>query len=150
MNRRTLLVALAAAAWAAAAAAQPKPELADELKRFQGRWYYNRVQEGGAELELKGETFLTVTGDKLVIERDGTELVSGTIRLEPLAKPRAIDLKLGAGESVGKVRKGIYNFDGATLQLCLGAPGGDRPTGFQTARGDGWTFVTLKRAEQKK
>jgi hypothetical protein len=48
------------------------------------------------------------------------------------------------------VRKGIYNFDGATLQLCLGAPGGERPTGFQTSRGDGWTFVTLKRAEQKK
>jgi uncharacterized protein (TIGR03067 family) len=121
-----------------------------DLERFQGRWYYNRVQEGGAELELKDETYLSITGNKLSIEKGGAVIATGTISLEPAAKPRAFDLKLGSGEASGKVRKGIYNFDGATLQVCLGPPGGERPTGFQTSRGDGWSSITLKRGEQKK
>jgi uncharacterized protein (TIGR03067 family) len=152
MSRRIPFLALAAAVvWAAGTSAEPpRPDPKSDLGKIQGRWFYNRVQENGAELTLKGETLVTISGDKLSVERDGAALMSGTISLEPAAKPKAIDLKLSAGESSGKVRKGIYNYDGMTLTIVLGAPGGDRPTVFQTKPGDGWTGITLKVAEPKK
>ena len=152
MSRITLLATLAGLiAWSANAGAQPPPpDPKSDLGRMQGKWYYNRVQEDGAELELKGQTILTVSGDKLKIERAGGVVLAGTITLEPKAKPRALDLKLTSGEASGKVIKGIYNYDGMTLQIVLGKPDGDRPIGFQTVRGDGNTAVTLKQAEPKK
>jgi len=152
MSRIVLLGTLAGViAWAANTGAQPPPpDPKSDLGRMQGRWYYNRVQEDGAELELKGQTLVTVSGDKLTIERDGGVVLAGTVSLEPKAKPRALDLKLTSGEASGKVRKGIYNYDGMTLQIVLGKPDGDRPTGFQTVRGDGNTGITLKQAEPKK
>lgn len=152
MTRRILLFALAAAVvWAAGTSAEPTPpDPKSDLGKIQGRWFYNRVQEGGAELTLKGQTVVTITGSKLTVEREGETLMAGTITLEPQAKPKAIDLKLGAGASSGQVRKGIYNYDGMTLTVVLGAPGEDRPTVFQTKPGDGWTFITLKQAAPKK
>ncbi|HKB06487.1 MAG TPA: TIGR03067 domain-containing protein [Gemmataceae bacterium] len=152
MSRIILLGTLAGAiAWAANSGAQPPPpEPKSDLGKMQGRWYYNRVQQDGGELELKGETVVTVSGEKLSIDRDGVAVLAGTVTLEPKAKPKALDLKLTAGESSGKVIKGIYNYDGMTLQIVLGKAGGERPTAFQTVRGDGNTAVTLKQAEPKK
>jgi uncharacterized protein (TIGR03067 family) len=152
MSRTILLATLAGLiAWAANSAAEPPPpDPKSDLGKIQGRWYYNRVQQNGGELELKGQTVVTISGDKLSIARDGGLVLSGTVALEPKAKPKAIDLKLTAGESSGKVEKGIYNYDGMTLEICLGPPGGDRPTGFQTVRGDGNIAITLKQAEPKK
>jgi len=152
MSRTILLATLAGLiAWAANFAAEPPPpDPKSDLGKIQGRWFYNRVQQNGGELELKGQTVVTIKGDQLKIERDGAAILSGTISLEPKAKPKAIDLKLTAGESSGKVEKGIYNYDGMTLEICLGPPGGDRPTSFQTVRGDGNIGITLKQAEPKK
>lgn len=152
MTRTILLAALTGLiAWAANTAAEPPPpEPKSDLGKIQGRWYYNRVQENGGEVELKGQSLVTITGDKLSIERDGAVVLAGTVTLEPKSKPKSIDLKLTSGDSSGKVRKGIYNYDGMTLEIVLGPPGGDRPTGFQTVRGDGNTGITLKQAEPKK
>ena len=148
MTRRIPLFALAAAVlWAAAAPAEPPPpDPKTDLGKIQGRWFYNRVQEGGAELQLKDQTVVTISRDKLTVEREGETLMAGTVSLEPQAKPKALDLKLGASQ----VRKGIYNYDGMTLTIVLGAPGGDRPTVFRTKAGDGWTMITLKQAAPKK
>ena len=152
MTRRILLFALAAAIlWAAGTSAEPPPpDPKSDLGKIQGRWFYNRVQEGGAELKLEGETLVTIKGDKLTVEREGETLMAGTITLEPQARPKAMDLKLGAGASSGQVRRGIYNYDGMTLTVVLGSPGGDRPTVFQTKPGDGAIFITLKQAAPKK
>src|SRR5262249_35156758 len=45
----------------------------------------------------------------------------------------------------GKRLKGIYEFDGDKLRLCIAAPGVDRPTAFAKKPGDRLTIVTYER-----
>ncbi|MBI1787478.1 MAG: TIGR03067 domain-containing protein [Acidobacteria bacterium] len=60
--------------------------------------------------------------------------------------PRAIDYYNTQGGNAGKTQYGIYELIGKTLQLCLAAPGQERPEDFTSAPGSArtltvWTLV---------
>jgi uncharacterized protein (TIGR03067 family) len=83
--------------------------------------------------------------------RDGKSLYAGTVRVDPRAKPAAIDFTHKQGVLSGKAWKGIYVLDGDTLTICDNAQNPDkgRPTAFEAKSGSGNVLITFKRAKPR-
>jgi uncharacterized protein (TIGR03067 family) len=64
-------------------------------------------------------------------------------KLDPAAKPKAIDFVPASGTEKGKTYLGIYELDGDSLKICYRGPGEERPTVFATK--DGAMLYVLKR-----
>jgi len=104
---------------------------------------------GGGGILLVGHQ-LSFTGNRFRIQsKGGTLLWEGTYRVEPGAKPAAIDFAHTGGELKGKMWKGIYTLQGDTLTICDNAPNIDkpRPAGFEAKAGSGYVVLTFKRAK---
>jgi uncharacterized protein (TIGR03067 family) len=116
---------------------------------LQGNWKVASLESSGKKAEAKAFAGwnLVVEGDKMTA-RDGTEVMDeSTFRLDPAAKPRAIDLKVVTGPDKGKAVRGIYRLEGDELSICVAEPEKDRPTVFRTAEGSGHTLLVFKRAK---
>jgi len=131
----------------APAFAQPVKEAQSKL---QGEWSAtNAEQYGKAADDLVGHR-LSFKGNRFQIRpKDGKLLYEGTFRLDPGAKPAAIDFEHTKGPLKGKVWKGIYALDGDTLAICDNAPNmaKGRPTAFEAKAGSGYVSFTFKRAK---
>lgn len=68
---------------------------------------------------------------------------------DPAKSPKTIDYMNLFGANKGKGQQGIYEFDGDTLKFCVAPPGKPRPAEFASTRGDGRSFTTWKRSEEK-
>lgn len=109
-----------------------------------GHWKIEKVEEDGMDAsetgegkKLKGAT-LDITADKIVLPDVG-EIA---YKLDPTAKPKAIDLDNGGGKTFDCV----YTLDGDTLTICAPLmPGGPRPTEVASKAGSGTRVVVMKR-----
>jgi uncharacterized protein (TIGR03067 family) len=93
---------------------------------------------------------LSFTGNRFQIQsKDGKPLYAGTVRVDPGAKPAAIDFEHAEGALKGKTWKGIYRLDGDTLTTCDNAPNLDqrRPPAFEAKSGSGYVLITFKGAK---
>jgi uncharacterized protein (TIGR03067 family) len=130
-------------------AAAPKNDAAKaDRDKLQGTWTVVSLEVGGNEVgadETKNFK-LEFKGDK-VIFTDGKQTHEGTFKLEPTAKPKAIDVIPLDGPDKGKTERGIYAFEGETLKICGADADKERPKGFTTKEGTGRTLVVLKRAK---
>jgi uncharacterized protein (TIGR03067 family) len=88
---------------------------------------------------------------KLVV-KDGKYTVTvskqvdqGTVKLNPSAKPKAMDIVGTDGPSKGKTILAIYERDGDTLRICYDLGGKNRPTEFKTKDDTLLFLVTYKR-----
>jgi uncharacterized protein (TIGR03067 family) len=128
------------------ALAQP----ADEAqKKLQGSWTAAQAERDGKAADDVVGHRLSFAGNRFRIEsKDGKLLYAGTVRVDPGAKPAAIDFAHTEGAVKGKAWKGIYALDGDTLRVCDNAPNLDkgRPTAFEAKSGSGHVFITFKRA----
>ena len=127
--------------------AQPTEEAHTKLH---GTWTATRAQRDGKAADDVVGHLLFFTGNRFEIQsKDGKSLYAGTIRVDPSAKPAAIDFAHTEGDLKGKAWKGIYAVDGDTLKVCDNAPNLDkaRPTTFQAKKGSGYVLVTFKRAK---
>ena len=137
-----LAVALALALSSPSAGGDAK----DDAKKMQGTW----VPKSG---ELAGKPFPdeTLKTIKLVIKEGkytatvGTESDEGTFKLDPSAKPKAIDITGNGGPNKGKTIPAIYELTDDTLKVCYNLGGKDRPTEFKTKEGTQLFLVTYKR-----
>lgn len=133
--------------WLVAAVAQPAEEA---RKAPQGAWVATRAErDGKAAADVVGNR-LAFTDNRFGIQsRDGRPLYAGTVRVDPSAKPAAIDFAHTEGALTGKTWKGIYALDGDTLTICDNAPNLDRerPTAFEARSGSGYVLITFKRAK---
>lgn len=141
--RTTLFLAAAALTLPAAAplAAQPKPTPQAELKRLAGAWVvFDMEVEGGGPGRVDGKR-VVVEGSRFTLYHDTTKLIDATVKLNPAAEPRAIDLT-----QAGRAMAGIYRFEGGRLEVCLAAVGKPRPTAFTAAAepGGGSVLYVLK------
>ena len=133
--------------WFALALGQPAPEA---QKKLQGSWTATKAeQDGKAADDVVGHR-LSFTGNRFQIQsKDNKLLYAGTVRVDPSAKPAAIDFEHTEGSLKGKMWKGIYALDGDTLKTCDNAPNLDkgRPSTFEAKRGSGYVCITFNRAK---
>lgn len=113
---------------------------------IQGTWVALAAELGGKPFpeEVRKSNKLTLT--------DGTYTVTvgknpdqGTVKLHPLAKPKAIDITGTEGPNKGKTFLAIYELDGDTLKICYDLSGKGRPTEFKTTEGTQLFLVTYQR-----
>jgi uncharacterized protein (TIGR03067 family) len=71
----------------------------------------------------------------------------GTCKLDPSAKPKALDITGTEGPNEGKTILAIYERDGDTLRVCYDLSGKDRPKEFKTSEGTPLFLVEYKLQE---
>jgi uncharacterized protein (TIGR03067 family) len=120
--------------------------IADELKRFEATWRFVEIEVRGQKvpekafakdtLILKGKTFASYVAGRLV---------HGEFKIDPLAKPKTIDIIFTEGPGKGHSQKGIYELDGDTQKICIAMPDQPRPTEFVTSPQNEHIIEILKR-----
>jgi uncharacterized protein (TIGR03067 family) len=132
-----LLISFSLAAWSADA---------KDGDAIQGAWLPATAEFGGKMFPDEVRNSI-----KLVI-KDGTYTVTtgpnvdkGTIKLNPSAKPKALDIAGTDGPNKGKTILAVYELDGDTLRICYDLSGKGRPTEFKTKEGTQLFLVTYKR-----
>src|SRR5262249_26079164 len=123
----------------------PAEEKSDQDK-IQGKWKIDSGTRGGQPIdESRKGTIVAFDGNKMTMTfmRDGQEQkLEMTFKLDPSAKPRAIDVDIN-----GKPGLGIYKLEGDTLTICHGEEGDARPTEFVSKEGSKIAVITLKRTK---
>jgi uncharacterized protein (TIGR03067 family) len=103
--------------------------------------------------ELSGRTFpdevrktiqLVIEGDRYTVT-SGNQVDQGTVRTNPAAKPKEIDITGTSGPNQGRTIPAIYERDGDRLRVCYDLSGQSRPTEFKTAEGTLLFLVTYER-----
>ena len=141
MKLLTLCLLPAASVLLAAEPPRPDPAKAD-LAKFAGKWKPVKI-EGQHPLKVEGLR-VEVKGDRLTLAGATEKPLEFALKLDPAAKPRAIDITFAVGTLLG-----IYEFDGDTLRVCYSelqeSEMGRRPAEF-TAPADSKRYLwTLKR-----
>ncbi|MBO0698880.1 MAG: TIGR03067 domain-containing protein, partial [Zavarzinella sp.] len=130
-------------AWHALAEPAKAEKPKEDKDAIVGHWKIEKVEEDGMDASETGEgkkltgATLDITADKIVLPDVG-EIA---YKLDPTAKPKAIDLDNGA-----KTFDCVYTLDGDTLTICAPImPGGPRPTEVASKAGSGTRVVVMKR-----
>ena len=119
----------------------------DNQKKLQGTWTSTKAERDGKAADDVVGHRLSLTGNRFQIQsEDGKPLYAGTVRVDPSAKPAAIDFEHTEG-ALGKAWQGIYALDGDTLTVCDNAPNLDkgRPDAFEATSGSGYVLITFER-----
>ena len=122
----------------------------DVARRLQGAWTATQAERDGMVAPDVVGHRLTFAGNRFQIHsKAGQALYGGMFRLDPRARPAAIDFAHTQGDLRGQTWKGIYLLDRDTLTICDNA--GDlikaRPAALRTKSGSGQVLITFKRAK---
>jgi len=114
---------------------------------LQGTWLPSTAEFGGKKFpdEIRKAMKLVVKDDKYTVTagKEGTD--KGTVKLNPAAKPKEMDITGTDGPNKGKTFLAIYEQDGDTLRICYDLSGKSRPKEFKTKEGTQLFLVTYKR-----
>jgi uncharacterized protein (TIGR03067 family) len=119
-------------------------------KQLEGTWIATKAERDGKAADDVVGHRLSFVGNRFQIQsKDGKPLYAGTVRVDPSARPAAIDFEHTEGVVKGKAWKGIYDLDGDALTTCDNAPNLDerRPTAFEAKSGSGYVLITFKGAK---
>lgn len=113
---------------------------------IQGTWLPSAAELGGKIFpdEVRKTIRLVVKDDRYTVTV-GAEVDQGTLKLNPSAQPKALDITGTEGPNKGRTILAIYERDGDTLQVCYDLSGRSRPTEFKTRAGTQLFLVTYKR-----
>ena len=113
---------------------------------IQGAWLPSMAELAGKLFpdEVRKTIKLVVKDDKYTVTV-GDEVDQGTVKLNPAAKPKEMDITGADGPNKGKTILAIYERDGDTLRVCYDLSGKSRPTEFKTKEGGQLFLVTYKR-----
>jgi uncharacterized protein (TIGR03067 family) len=120
-----------------------------DLDKLQGTWvlicWESSGEEVNQEMVVSGTFHLMVEGNKVIVNRKGRIIPSGTLKVDPTQRPKIYDRVLADG----RLSRGIYELDGDNLKICLGFPGADRPTDFSTKPAGHSSLSIYKRYEPR-
>jgi uncharacterized protein (TIGR03067 family) len=118
-----------------------------EIKKMQGTWKVALSQVNGKTMPAEAfKRVVVVIQDSKLIFKDNDKVyeeVEFDIDLD--AKPKHIDYKYVFGLKKGVRERGIYQWDGEQLTICMAQGGQKRPTEFASKQGVGVQLVKLKR-----
>ena len=116
---------------------------------IQGTWLASTAELGGKPFpeEVRKSIKLTLKDDKYTVTV-GKNPDQGTVKLDPSAKPKALDIAGSEGPNKGKTIPAIYELDGDTLKICYDLSGKSRPAQFKTTEGTQLFLVTYKREKR--
>jgi len=116
---------------------------------LQGSWLPSAAELAGQEFpdEVRKTIKLVVKDDKYTVTV-GADVDQGTVKLNPSAKPKAMDITGTDGPNKGKTILAIYERKGDTLRVCYDLGGKSRPTEFKTKAGTQLFLVTYKREKR--
>jgi uncharacterized protein (TIGR03067 family) len=115
---------------------------------LQGTWLPEAAELGGKPFpdEVRKTIKLVVKDDKYTVTV-GQIMDQGTVKLNPAAKPKEMDITGTDGPNKGRTILAIYERDGDTLRVCYDLGGKNRPTEFKTKEGTQLFLVTYKMAK---
>jgi uncharacterized protein (TIGR03067 family) len=113
---------------------------------IQGTWLPATAELGGKPFpdEVRKSIKLVVKDDRYTVTV-GKQVDQGTVKLNPAAKPKELDITGTDGPNKGKTILAIYERDGDTLRVCYDLSGKARPTEFKTREDTQLFLVTYKR-----
>ena len=113
---------------------------------IEGTWLPSSAELGGKEFpdEVRKTIKLVVKDDKYTVTV-GAKIDKGTVKLNPSAKPKTLDITGTDGPNKGKTILAIYEHKGDTLRICYDLSGKSRPTEFKTKESTQLFLVTYKR-----
>lgn len=116
---------------------------------FQGTWLPTAAELGGTPFpeEVRKSIKLVVKGDQYTVTV-GKEVDQGTVKRNPSAKPKELDITGTDGPNKGKTYLAIYEHDGDTMRVCYDLSGKARPTEFKSTEGTLLFLVTYKREKE--
>jgi uncharacterized protein (TIGR03067 family) len=134
-----LVLSLSRATWSDEATDDP----------IDGAWLPSAAELGGQKFpdEVR-KTMKLVVKDGNYTVTVGNEVDQGTIKLNPSAKPKAMDITGTDGPNKGKTIPAIYERNGDTLRICYDLSGKSRPTEFKSETGTQLFLVTYKLEKQ--
>ena len=119
-------------------------DAAKVLKKLQGKWEIERIEEGGNVISLDqvNDKQFTLKGNQLLPSKNPKD--PGYLKLSPEKKPAWIDLT----DKDKKVMKGIYRINKDRWEICLSDPGSPRPKKFKSTQ-DGKVHLLVLRRKEK-
>jgi len=102
---------------------------AEELQKLQGTWLLASVEAGGTVNEKVAPTRLVIKGDNFTFYRGELVGLSGTVKIDPKASPKVIDL-IRTTDNTNQMAA-LYTVEGDTLRLCY-TEKNERPKEFKT------------------
>jgi len=141
---QSLMFSLSLTTWADDA--QKGDAQTSDADAIQGKWLPSEAEIAGKKYpdEVRKTITLEIKDGKYTVTA-GPELDRGTVKLDPSAKPKTLDVTGTEGPNKGNTFLAIYELDGDTLRICYDLSGKGRPTEFKTKPDTKLFLVTYKR-----
>ena len=118
-----------------------------DAEAIQGTWLPSAAELAGKKYpdEVRKSIRLVIKDDTYAVTVGEAPPDRGTIKLDPSATPKAIDVTGTEGPNKGKTILAIYELSGDTLRICYDLSGKSRPTEFKTEPNTKLFLVTYQR-----
>jgi uncharacterized protein (TIGR03067 family) len=116
--------------------------MANDFAKLQGAWTLRSLELDGQEMPAMGG--IEIDGDRFTVNGMAAEY-SGTMEIDPAAKPKRFDLVFTSGPEAGNRNRGIYDLTGDTWKVCLNMAGKARPRFFTSKPGSGNAVEVFER-----
>jgi uncharacterized protein (TIGR03067 family) len=118
-----------------------------DAKLLEGEWVVVAAEDEGmtvSAVDVKGNKWVFNGAEITAICPDGT---TGrmSFKLDPVKKPKEIDVTSLDGPLKVKTQTGIYELEEGRLRVCLPAKEKGRPTEFATTADSGLTMMTFEK-----
>lgn len=123
----------------------------DDVKLMNGVWLPETAELAGKKFpdETRKAMKLELNGDAYTLKIGGTA-DKGTVKWNPTAKIKTLDIVGTEGPNKGKTILAIYEVTKDELKICYDLGGKERPKAFETKADTKLFLVTYKREKPKR
>ena len=118
-----------------------------ELKKMQGSWkvVLSQVDSKTMPIEAFKKVIVVIKDEKISFKDNNKTYEEVEFDIDPAAKPKEIDYKYVFGLKKGVRERGIYQWEGEQLTICMAQAMQMRPDEFVSKKGAGLQLLKLKR-----